>query len=703
MSTVVPGTVAQIPRPVVGLLGPIVIFHDDPKGVPAKLDRIVLAHLALAEGRAIPVNMLIEAVWGEHPPRQARNALQVKVSRIRSQLGEHSRALVYTQGTYRLELDRDQVDAGAFSLLIKDAAARTGMADYGAARIALEQAMRMWRGSPISELDEHPRVVAARARLTEEWLSAQELIAEVDLATGPGSPDVLSRLRKALDKDPLRPRARLLLMRALERAGRRAEALAVYDAGRRLLADQTGLAPTAELQEAFEALLIAERAASRRLTVYEVTQAAPPGAIDTARWLAGEGETTAAVQLALRGAWWWWFGGQRSAGRDLLEELIGADSTTELDARHVLRASAWLAVFEAVEADAEGALRRGEDALRRATALGWSKHESLASLLLAERLYQRGEHERAEALVRASKTQFASETNDWGLALASIVETKALLLRGHVRTATVKARTLVREFEELGDRAGQIMALDAAGYCAEVQGDLQSAARMHQRALDLARRVQAPEWETSQLTRLGSVFALAGSDEALATLESAVSLASGIGSNASLALARNGLGLAVGLAGDAGRSAEIHGGALTWYETQKSPAGISYTAGRLAGECSDPGIALELAEASVALAVETGDPRAIAHGLEALALASDDPARSAQALGGARSLRRQTHAPLPALLRAPLVRRERELLAHLGDDLASELRTGALKSGRLLPTPDRDGHTKPESPEPSRM
>lgn len=676
---------ATHPRPVVGLLGPIVVFHRHPVGVPAKLDRIVLAHLALAEGRAIPVGMLIDAVWGEHPPRQARNALQVKISRLRSQLGEHGHALVHAQGTYRLELSREQVDAGAFTLLIREATALVEAKRYPEARTALNDATSMWRGSPLSELDEHPRVVAARAQLSESWLSAQELIAEVDLAIGAGTSDVLARLRKALDKDPLRPKARLLLMRVLEGAGRRAEALAVYDAGRRLLADQAGLAPAPELQEAFESLLAAERAASRRLTTYEVTQAAPPGAIDTARWLASEGDSGAAIQLAIRGSWWWWFGGQRSAGRDLLEELVGAEANTELDARQALRASAWLAVFEAVEADAEAALQRGERVLEQATAFGWTSQEALAGLLLAERLYQRGQHNRADSLVQASRAQFSSDANDWGIALASVVEAKALLLRGHVRTAAGKARTMVREFEELGDRAGQIMALDAAGYCAEVQGDLSTAVRMHRRALDLARRVEAPEWETSQLTRLGSVLALARNDEALKTLHSAVDLASDIRSNASLALARNGLGLAVGLAGDSQQSSEIHKEAMAWYRTQESPAGVSYTSGRLARECGDPNEALLLADRSLALAVETGDPRAIAHGLETLALATDDPTRAARALGGARSLRRETHAPLPAILRTPLVNKERELVGRLGDELIRELRTGARMARHLNP------------------
>jgi hypothetical protein len=122
---------------------------------------------------------------------------------------------------------------------------------------------------------------------------------------------------------------------------------------------------------------------------------------------------------------------------------------------------------------------------------------------------------------------------------------------------------------------------------------------------------------------------------------------------------------------------------MAWYEQEQSPAGISYTAGRLARETDDPHAALELAGKSVALAVQTGDPRAIAHGLEALAVATEDPARSAQALGGARFLRRQTHAPLPAVLRAPLAAKEQELVGRLGDDLVRELRAGAVMSRRL--------------------
>src|SRR5690606_8229606 len=106
---------------------------------------------------------------------------------------------------------------------------------------------------------------------------------------------------------------------------------------------------------------------------------------------------------------------------------------------------------------------------------------------------------------------------------------------------------------------------------------------------------------------------------------------------------------------------------------------------RLAMETSDddPDTALVLATTSVTLAAETSDPRAVAHGLEALALVHWNPAKAARALGGARFLRRRTSAPLPTLLNAGLLRRERDLQTELGDQLVHELRAGTTKARRL--------------------
>lgn len=666
-------------EPLIRLLGAITLRRPSGDPVaPARLDRVVLAHLVLAEGRSVHTADLLEAVWGPVAPPSARNALQVKVSRLRRHLGAFGDALQHRQGSYRLTLPADEVDIRVFADLARAASAALEAGCPEDAATAAARALGLWQGAPLADLDEHPRVVAARATLMEQRAALGEVLAEADLATGSGGRAV-DVLRKLLAENPLRPRARLLLMRALDRAGRRAEALAVYDVGRRVLAEQSGLAPPLELQREFERLLAAERGAAHRERRRVSERTVPPGAVETARWLARDGATDAAIELALRGSWWWWLGGRRSEGRDLLEELVSV-SGTGLERPALLGATAWLSVFTSVTADAEAAITAGENALQDILELGWRRQESLAAVLLAERLLHRGEPRRGTRLLRASRAQFADAGDTWGLALVNLTEAKADLQRGAVTRASAGGDAALRTFEALDDAAGQMMAMDLLGYCAEIVGDLTTAAQTHRRALAFARDVDAPEWQATQLTRLGSVQALLGAGESLTTLRAAGQLARSIGSTAGAALAWNGLGLAHSLAGDHDLAAEIHTTALGWYERQGSRAGISYTAGRLALELaasttSDD--AVRLAERSVDLAGRTGDPRAIAHGLEAVALTHHDMPTRARALGGARTLRRRTRSPLPPVIASSLHAVQRHLSEELRDELLSHLRAGA--------------------------
>ena len=669
--------------PLVRLLGTITL---DPAGrepvVPARLDRVVLAHLVLAEGRSVPASDLVDAVWGPAPPAGARNALQVKISRLRRHLGRHGEALRHDQGSYRLVLPRDEVDVRVFDDLAR--AASTALADgrLDDAATAAARALELWQGTPFAEHDEHPRLVAARARLAERRSLLTEVLAEVGVATEADLSGTIDLLRDLLAEDPLRPRSRLLLMRALARTGRRAEALAVYDVGRRVLAEQTGLAPPLELQQEFERLLTAERQASHRERRTHRVRTVPAGATETARWLAREGAPGTALELALRGCWWWWLGGRRSEGRDLLEELVGQEAAGQ-QASAVLGAAAWLAVFDSVTIEAEAALAAGEDALRRARELGWTQHQALAAVLLAERLFQRGEPRRGTLLLRASGAHFGEVRDPWGVALVGLTEARADLQSGAVTRAAAGGAEARRAFERLDDPAGQMMAMDLLGYCAEVVGALPDSAQIHHRALALAREVDAPEWEATQLTRLGSVQALLGDEQSLATLEAAVELAGSIGSPAAAALASNGLGLARGLAGEHERAAEIHLTALAWYEQQGSRAGVSYTAGRLALELAATEDAARLAERGLDLGRRTGDPRAIAHGLEAVALTHEDAPTRARALGGARALRRRTRSPLPPVIASSLVAARQRLADELRDELPGHLRAGALEATAL--------------------
>jgi DNA-binding SARP family transcriptional activator len=667
-------------RPLVRLLGPITILGDSGTPVaPARLDRVVLAHLVLADGRAVSTADLIDAVWGAGAPDGARNALQVKVSRLRRHLGAHRDALAHEQGSYRLALPDGAVDLRLFTGLARRAADAMAAGSPDDAATTARRALRLWRGPPLAELDEHPRLVAARTRVADHRAALIELAAEAALASPTLGLRPIELLRELLAEDPLRTRARLLLMRALDQAGRRAEALAAYDVGRRVLAEQTGLDAPAELQQEFERLLAAERGSTGRPQGHVRVHAVPAGAMDTARWLAREGAGDAALELALRGSWWWWLGGRRSEGRDLMEELVGVAAAAGGERPSVLGAAAWLAVFDSATADAEQAIEAGERALRDTLDLGWGRHESVAAVLLAERLLQRGEPRRGALLLAAARASFRRVHDLWGLALVELTEAKADLQRGAVARASAGGRASQRAFEELDDAAGQMMAMDLLGYCSEIVGDLPAAARTHQRALALARDVDAPEWQATQLTRLGSVQALLGSRQSLSTLRSAVELARSIGSAAGVALAHNGLGLAQGLVGQHERAAEIHIATLDWYEQQRSRAGVSYTAGRLAVELASasPDDAVELAARSVELAGRTGDPRAVAHGLEAVALTHAEAPTRARALGGARALRMQTGSPLPTVLAASLGAAQRQLDDELGNELVPLLRAGA--------------------------
>lgn len=251
--------------PVVALLGPLEVrTPDGPRPVPARLDRLVLARLVLAEERTVSVDTLVDAIWGEDPPANARNALQVKVSRLRRLLGDHGGSLSFAQGAYRLALAPDQTDLGRFTALVAEAEAALDDGAHTLACDAARASLALWRGEPLTDLDEDLVVAAARRRLHELWLTAREVHAETQLRDSATRSAAIGELRDLLGVHPLRPRARLALMRALELAGRRADALAVYDAGRRVLAQETGLEPPAELQQAFAELLAAERRAARR-------------------------------------------------------------------------------------------------------------------------------------------------------------------------------------------------------------------------------------------------------------------------------------------------------------------------------------------------------------------------------------------------------------------------------------------------------
>ena len=634
-------------EPLVRLLGAVAVRRADGSWVaPPRLDALVLACLTLAEGRTITVDDLIDALWGDDPPERARNALQVKISRLRALLGARAASLAHSPGGYRLDLSARDTDAGRFVEELQEGR-RLLESDPAAAAACLDAALARWGGDPMADLGDHPRLVAARTRLGELRLVGAEAGAEAMIADAGSRPHAIAELRSILEVDPLRPRARVLLMEALDRSGRRVEALAVYDAGRRLYAQTAGLEPPDEVRAVFERLLSAEREASRRAAsppsaaTTGPRDAVPEGLAETARWVAADGDVGAGLALALRGTWWWWLSGRRGLGRNLLLDLVERARAEGgvVDGRAVLSARVWMSVYDSLDVDATSALERGRRTLELVGRPSWNQHDCLAATLVAERLLERGDHGPARELLEAAAREQARRGDEWGQAFCAVVAARGLLRAGDLAGARAKAEVQLRRFLALGDLAGQASCLDVIGYSAEAQGDLVAAAQAHERAVRLARRAGAPEWEAGHLVRLRNVGVLAERPDALAGLVQAEELSVSLAAHSVTAYCRNGLGVAHDLAGDRAAAAEQHRAALAWYDAAGSTSGVAYSGARLAMVTDDPDRARVLAVDAVRAAVRTADPRAVAQSLEAVATTTGDPSQAARALGAAEALR----------------------------------------------------------------
>ncbi|MDR7327228.1 MULTISPECIES: BTAD domain-containing putative transcriptional regulator [Catenuloplanes] len=211
--------------------------------------RALLAMLLLDAGRPVPLDHLIDGLYGDRPPAGAANALQSQVSRLRAAL-----PVERDGGGYRLAVDPDEVDAHRFARLTAAGHDALGAADHPRAAALLREALGLWRGEPLADVRAAPFAAPQVTRLTEARRLAVEDWAESALAAGTPRA-VLGALRDLVAADPLRERAWALLMRALAADGRQAEALAAFGTARRALADDLGADPSAELSAVHTAIL----------------------------------------------------------------------------------------------------------------------------------------------------------------------------------------------------------------------------------------------------------------------------------------------------------------------------------------------------------------------------------------------------------------------------------------------------------------
>ncbi|KOU77722.1 regulator [Streptomyces sp. MMG1533] len=239
-----------------GVLGPVRAWRgEESLSTGSPQQRALLAALLLREGRTATAAELIDALWGEEPPSQALAALRTYASRLRKVLDPG--VLVSESGGYAIRGLRD----GALDLsVVQDLAAEAEKArsagDLCHARDALGRALALWDGEALAGVP-GPYAEAQRVRLEEWRLQLLESRLDMDLEQGCHA-EAVSELTALTAAHPLRERLRELLMLALYRSGRQAEALAVYADTRRLLADELGVDPRPGLKELQHRILQAD-------------------------------------------------------------------------------------------------------------------------------------------------------------------------------------------------------------------------------------------------------------------------------------------------------------------------------------------------------------------------------------------------------------------------------------------------------------
>ena len=224
----------------------------------------VLGILAMRANRVISRGELVDAVWGQDPPASAEGGIYTYVAGLRRVIEPNrslrgpGRVLVSSGAGYVLHLVPGQPDAVAFEQDLGRARQLRKTGDLTGAVTSLNSALSLWRGIAFAGVP-GPFADTERVRLGELRSAAAEERADVLLSLGRHE-EVVPDLTAMVAEHPLRERMRGLLMIALYRSGRHAEALRVFAEGRRVLADELGIDPGIDLSRIHQQVLTADPA-----------------------------------------------------------------------------------------------------------------------------------------------------------------------------------------------------------------------------------------------------------------------------------------------------------------------------------------------------------------------------------------------------------------------------------------------------------
>jgi DNA-binding SARP family transcriptional activator len=237
------------------ILGPLLAEADDGSPLPLSRpsQRATLAVLLLHAAQPTTKTLLIEALWGDNPPRDADTALRVRMRDVRCALADHKRIETRPAG-YQVVIRPGELDAENFRAIVGHGRAALDSGNPENAARLLEQGCRLWRVPPLADVPDTPAMRTVAAALLQQWRDAREWLADARLALGQHH-EMLSQIRAVIAGDPLPEHPHVQLMLALYRCGQKAAALDAYSRLRELTTREFGQEPGPEARQLLAQIL----------------------------------------------------------------------------------------------------------------------------------------------------------------------------------------------------------------------------------------------------------------------------------------------------------------------------------------------------------------------------------------------------------------------------------------------------------------
>lgn len=239
------------------LLGPLTVSHENRDVTPsAPKVRQVLALLLIRRNQIVPISDFIDELWGSRPPSSAMTTLQTFIYRLRKEIfNPTGLAVLHTQPSgYLLEISDENVDVCRFEKLAKEGFLSLEKGNPVRAVEQLTEALALWRSQALAGVAKGEILSAQAARLEEDRLRALELRVEGEMRLGHYR-ELIGELKVLVRTYPLHEGLHGVLMTALDRSGRRYEALEVYRRLRDLLVRELGVEPSPGIQRLHRSLL----------------------------------------------------------------------------------------------------------------------------------------------------------------------------------------------------------------------------------------------------------------------------------------------------------------------------------------------------------------------------------------------------------------------------------------------------------------